>query len=175
MAGIKALRPRWRKVKADLLDNKLRTFLVVASIAVGVFAVGTIGNSHMIVSSDITVGYVAARPANIQISTDLFEDDLVRSIARMPGVGEAEGRHIISVRLSEDGETWDAYDLVAIDDFSQPEINLLKLFTGEKIPQDNELLIERDAFSATSYDVGDMVQVQLPGDIIRTMPVSGIV
>ena len=175
MTGIKALRPRWRKVKADLLDNKLRTFLVVASIAVGVFAVGTIATSHMIVSSDITIGYAAARPANIQISTDLFEDDLVRSIAQMPGVGEAEGRHIISVRLSEDGETWDLFDLVAIDDFSQPEINLLKLFTGEKIPQDNELLIERDAFSATSYDIGDMVQVQLPGDIIRTMPVSGIV
>ncbi len=175
MAGIKALRPRWRKVKADLLDNKLRTFLVVASIAVGVFAVGTIGTSHIIVSSDITVGYAAARPANIQISTDLFEDDLAHSIARMPGVGDAEGRHVLRVRLSENGETWDVYDLVAIDDFSQPEINLLKLYKGEKIPQDNELLVERDAFSATSFDVGDMVQVQLPGDIIRTMPVSGIV
>ena len=122
MAGIKAVRPRWRKVKADLLDNKLRTFLIVASIAVGVFAVGTIGNSHMIVSSDITVGYAAARPANIQISTDLFGEDLARSIARMPGVGDAEGRHVLRVRLSEDGETWNGYDLVAIDDFLQPEI-----------------------------------------------------
>ena len=31
------LRPRWSKVLADLRDSKMRTFLVVASIAVGVF------------------------------------------------------------------------------------------------------------------------------------------
>ena len=175
VARIKELRPRYRKVMADLLDSKLRTILVVASIAVGVFAVGTIANSHMIISADISTGYAAARPANIQIWTDPFDDELARSIARLPGVGEAEGRHIISVQLSADGETWDAYDLVAIDDFSESEINLLKQYAGEQIPEDNELLIERDAFGSASFEVGDMVQVQMPGDTIRTMPVAGIV
>ena len=34
------LDPRWNKVLRDLWNNKLRTFLVVISIAVGVFAVG---------------------------------------------------------------------------------------------------------------------------------------
>ncbi len=36
------IRPRWRKVLRDLWSNKTRTLLVVLSIAVGVFAVGTI-------------------------------------------------------------------------------------------------------------------------------------
>jgi putative ABC transport system permease protein len=160
---------------ADLLDSKLRTFLVVASIAVGVFAVGTIATSHMIISADISTGYASARPANIQIWTDPFDDELARSIACLPGVGGAEGRHFTTVRLSADGEIWDAYDLVAIDDFSQSEINLLRQYAGEQIPDDNELLIEREAFGPASFKVGDMVQVWLPGDIIRTMPVAGIV
>ena len=33
------MRPRWRKVISDLIDNKVRTLLVVLSIAVGVFAI----------------------------------------------------------------------------------------------------------------------------------------
>ena len=36
------LRPRWRKVFRDLWLNKNRTVVVVLSIAVGVFAIGTI-------------------------------------------------------------------------------------------------------------------------------------
>ena len=36
------IRPRWRKVFSDLWDNKARTLLVVASISVGVFALGMI-------------------------------------------------------------------------------------------------------------------------------------
>ena len=37
--------PRWRKVLRDLWGNRRRTLLVVLSIAVGVFAVGTV--AHM--------------------------------------------------------------------------------------------------------------------------------
>jgi putative ABC transport system permease protein len=36
------IRPRWKKVIRDLWMNKSRTLLVVLSIAVGVFAFGTI-------------------------------------------------------------------------------------------------------------------------------------
>ncbi len=175
MRGLKELRPRWRKVLADLLDSKLRTFLVVASIAVGVFAVGTIATSHLIISADISIGYAAARPANIQIWTDPFDDELSRSIAQLPGVGDAEGRYIVSVHLSDDGQTWNKYDLVAVEDFSAAQINLLKRYKGTQFPEDNQLLIERDSFGSSTYEVGDVVQVQLPGDSIRSMTVAGIV
>ena len=41
-----AIRPRWRKVFSDLWGNRIRTSLVVASIAVGLFAVGMIATIH---------------------------------------------------------------------------------------------------------------------------------
>ncbi|NIQ97821.1 MAG: hypothetical protein GWN87_29405, partial [Desulfuromonadales bacterium] len=43
-----SIRPRWRKVLADLWDNKMRTVLVVASIAVGVFAIGLVGTAFAV-------------------------------------------------------------------------------------------------------------------------------
>jgi putative ABC transport system permease protein len=45
--------PRWRKVFQDLWSNRTRTVLVVLSIAVGVFAVGTMSGAREITLSDI--------------------------------------------------------------------------------------------------------------------------
>ena len=80
------LRPRWRKVLADLWDNKMRTVMVVASIAVGAFAVGTITTAYVILSEDINASYASAHPANIEIVTDPFDDDLIHSVEKVPGV-----------------------------------------------------------------------------------------
>ena len=41
------LKPRWSKVFTDLWEDKTRTGLVVASIAVGVFAIGMIINAYV--------------------------------------------------------------------------------------------------------------------------------
>jgi len=68
------LKPTWRKVLADLWVSRTRTLLVVSSIAVGVFAVGTIASMYVIFAEDIRVGYAAAQPANIEIITDPFDD-----------------------------------------------------------------------------------------------------
>jgi putative ABC transport system permease protein len=45
--------PRWRKVLRDLWHNKTRTVLVVLSIAVGMFAVGTIVSTWSMLQHDL--------------------------------------------------------------------------------------------------------------------------
>jgi putative ABC transport system permease protein len=169
------LRPRWRKVLADLSDNKMRTLMVVASIAVGAFAVGTITTAYAILSEDINASFASAHPANIEIVTDPFEEEFIRSVEKVPGVADAEGRHILGVRASLDGETWQSLDLVAYEDFEKPNINLLAPLEGASIPDSRQLLIGRDRFKETGFQVGDVLQIQLPDDTIRTMPVVGIV
>ncbi len=86
------VRPRWSKVLADLWDNKTRTLLVVLSIAVGVFAIGTIANAFQILSEDIDASYASVNPANITIMTEPFDEDFLSSVEGMPGVADAEGR-----------------------------------------------------------------------------------
>ena len=89
------IKPRWRKVLSDLWGDKTRTALVVASIAVGVFAIGMIISSFGILSMDINASYAASNPANIEIWTDPFEEDLIRVIEKIPGVDQVEGRQEI--------------------------------------------------------------------------------
>ena len=74
------LKPRWSKVFSDLWDNKMRTFLVVASIAVGVFSVGMIISAYVILSEEIDLNYESVSPVNIEIWTDPFSEDFVRSV-----------------------------------------------------------------------------------------------
>jgi putative ABC transport system permease protein len=170
-----AIRPRWRKVWADLWDSKMRTLLVVTSIAVGVFSIGMIVTAYDYISKDLNISYSSVHPANIEIWTDPFYEDFVRSIEKIPGVEDAEGRHVFSIRASKDGASWLRLDLIAIEDFEKTNINLLSLIEGTPIPGRREILINRDPSNDTGFRVGDELQIQLQDDTIRNMQVVGIV
>jgi putative ABC transport system permease protein len=100
------LSPRWRKVLRDLWGNKIRTLLVVLSIAVGVFAIGMIAGSRVILLRDVAAAYAASSPSSATLYTAWFDDDLVQVVRHMPGVREAEGRHSIGARLKIGPDEW---------------------------------------------------------------------
>src|SRR4030042_6070343 len=111
------IRPRWRKVLSDLWDNKLRTLLVVASIAVGVFSIGMIAGAYEIISHDMGASYASANPANIDMRTGPFDQNFVDAVKNLNGVKEAEGRRFFSVRTRIPGGDWTNLDLGAITNF----------------------------------------------------------
>ena len=169
------LKPTWRKVLADLWVSRTRTLLVVSSIAVGVFAVGTIVSMYVIFAEDIRVGYAAAQPANIEIITDPFDEDLVKTVENLPGVGAAEGRQLIPVRVSLDGEVWKPLNVAANDDFATSRINLLNLVEGTDQPGDRELIVRKDLMNPSGLGTGDEALVQLSDGTVRRVPVVGVV
>ena len=75
------LKPRWRKVLADLWANKTRTLLIVLSIAVGLFAMGTILSSRMVLSAGMARGYAAINPSSGTVRTlGTFDEGFVHSV-----------------------------------------------------------------------------------------------
>ncbi len=171
----KHFRPRVRKVLADLWSNRTRTILVIASIAVGVFAIGAIMTTYVIYNADMSASYASAQPANIEVITASFDDALVKSVATIPGVAHAEGRHMVSVRVSQDGTSWKRLDIVANKDYVASEINLLTPVDGVIYPLDRELIVRKDPMNDTGLHVGDEVLVEIDDGTIRTMPVVGVV
>ncbi len=169
------MRPRWRKVYSDLWDNKLRTLLVVLSIAVGVFAVGMIAGAYVIISEDLGVSYAAGSPANIQKHTDAFDDDMLATIGNLEGVKYAEGRREVSVRVRQPGGEWVPIDLLANADFEGSKINLLRLISGAQFPADRELVLEKKVLNDLDLQAGDVLEVELPDGTYRNMPVVGLV
>jgi putative ABC transport system permease protein len=170
------MRPRWRKVFLDLLENKLRTALVVFSIAIGVFSIGVISGAYVIISEDMSASYSANNPMNVELRTDDFGDELVTTVKGVRGVADAEGRRIFAIRVREPGsDKWITLDLVAMDDFKKTKVNLLRPIAGATSPGKEQVLLEKKALTELNVKVGDILEFQLPNDTIKQMPVVGIV
>ena len=84
------MKPRWRKVLLDLIENKARTALVVLSIFVGVFSIGVIAGAHVIIENDMSASYAANQPANLEFRMADFDKEILTSVRNANGIEEAE-------------------------------------------------------------------------------------
>jgi putative ABC transport system permease protein len=168
------LRPRWSKVFSDLWADKTRTGLVIASIAVGVFAIGMIISAYVILREDINRSYAAVNPPNIKIATDPFDKDLVQFIGKLPGVKDAEGRRIIQIRARRGTESWQNLKLVGMSD-SPANINLLDPIEGTQFPAKDEVAVSQWVMHITGFKTGDTIQVELPDGSKHDLTVAGLV
>jgi putative ABC transport system permease protein len=168
------IRPRRRKVLRDLWGNKTRTLLVVLSIAVGVFAVGTTATTWIVLSRDLSSNYTAINPGSAILFTAPFDDALVRSIRGMDGVREAEGRFNIVVRLETGPDEWRNLRLEVIDDYHDIRLNKITSQAGRWPPPGRELLIERASLELTNSTVGDLLSIKLPNGRQRELRIAGL-
>ncbi|MCJ7536782.1 MAG: ABC transporter permease [Anaerolineales bacterium] len=169
------LKPRWSKVFSDLWGDKTRTSLVVASIAVGVFAVGMIITAYAILSEDINSSYAAAIPANIEIWTDPFYEDFIRVIEKVPGVDDVEGRHVASIRARRGDENWQGLKLIGAANIDNMSINQLGTREGSQSPKKAEVILSQDLMNSTGFQVGDVIEIELPDGSTPNLTVVGLV
>src|SRR3954470_11934438 len=170
------LSPRWRKVLADLTSNKTRTILVVLSIAVGVFAVGMIAGSRAILAKDLAAANASTNPFSAAITTSQpFDDQLVQTVRRMPGIADAEARSqvILQVRVGDQEGKNTQFDI--IPDFDDMRISTFRPIAGAWPPPRKALLLERTSLAFLGVAVGGEVMVELPDGARRTMRVAGTV
>lgn len=169
------MRPTWRKIVADLWENKLRSLLVAASITVGVFAIGVIAGAYVIIPQDLNTAYAAVNPANVTLTTDAFPPELVASVRRLEGVAQAEARRSVSVRVRRPSATsgWDALTLVALPDWPQARINRLTPVQGEPLAQDRQVVLEHKSLARLGLAVGDSLEIELPDGTLRALPIVG--
>lgn len=172
------LRPRWNKVLSDLWGNPVRTILVVASIAVGLFAVGMIGTVRVIMTEDLTRGYAAINPVNINIQASAFDEDIVDLAQKISGVKEVEGLRTFSLMVRTGPDEWSRMSVSAKAPSSENKISRVELESGTWPPGDHEIVMERnklvDVVQLPS-DTGSLIEVKLPSGKIRQLRLVGAV
>ena len=169
------LRPRWRKVLSDLVGNRVRSLLVVASIAVGLFAVGLITSMNEIITADMETGYRAVNPANIVISASPFTQEAVDHVGNLEGVRQAEGARALTLRVrNADGE-WEPIDIKAIPHIKEMQVDRLSLEQGEWPPQNHQLVVDRYKLANLPVGVGGTLEIELPSGKVREMKLVGVI
>jgi putative ABC transport system permease protein len=188
--------PRWRKILRDIWRNKRRTVLVVLSIAVGVFAVGTVAIMRDIVTGDMMASYEDANPPSaILYVNGSFDDEMVEGVKRIPEVADAEGRRLIWVTFQHpQSETWYPMHLYAVADYDNIRIGTLQreeyfgvspeLWPNPAVypPPERQILIERTSMLpgvplglSPNARQGDTVLVQTPTGATRKVVLAGMV
>jgi putative ABC transport system permease protein len=169
-------RPRWQKILTDLWGNRTRSLLVVASIAVGLFAIGIIANLYAVIAVDMRASYQSVNPANIYVqTTDLFNEDLLSTLREIPGVRQVNGVRIAGLRVvNKDGE-WESIDLKSEPKLGEMQINQLHLMQGTWPPKDGEIVVDQYKYKDLGVPLGGMVKIERSSGKIRELRLVGVV
>lgn len=166
---------RWHKVMRDLWGNKLRTLFVVLAIAVGVFAFGMVGTSRTTILREMEAGWLASRPASAMMNISPFDDDLVRYVAGLRGVKEAQGRYEFTVSLQVGPDAWQTFHLFALPTFEDIPIATIAPESGSTLPRRREVLLERSDFQIPTFPQTNTLIIELDDGTRQELVVAGVV
>jgi putative ABC transport system permease protein len=168
------MRPRWQKVFADLWGNKTRSFLVVASIAVGLYAVGIIASVNEILVEDMRNGYRAVNPANLNIS---IPGSQMHSLKRYATCLMWEKLKRENTWSSAIRKIWrmGPSRIQAIPQIDEMSINMVKPLEGKWPPDYREIAIDASDRKDVAAALGEMIEIQLPSGKTRELKLTGVV
>lgn len=167
---------RWYKVLNDLWGNKTRTIIIVVSIAVGLFAVGTVLSARMILSTEMAKSYATIDPSDGTVRTlEPFDESFLRSVQGMESVAEADARRTINTRIQVGPGEWLNLLIFVIEDYDAMRVNKIRPQSGAWPPPEREILIERSALSVIHAREGDSVLIETSDEKQRQMRIAGVV
>lgn len=168
----------WRKVLADFWANKTRTFLMVLTITLGVFSVGFVGNVGAMMNRDMDADFNSSSPSHARIYAEPLDEDWVRSLRKVPGVQDVEGRTQVTAQLVKaDGEKV-AIQFDAPKSFKTMRLNTLKPVNALDgvipVPERKEVVFDSSA-AQLGYQPGDVVEIELANGDKRELTFKGYV
>ena len=188
---LKFFSPRWRKVVRELWANRARTVLVVASIAVGIFAVGTVQHLRTVILSEMQRIFADSNASMATLVVSGVNDDAIDAILRMPEIADAQGRSSVGGVKVRVGSEWQNISITAIEDFEEIRINRITPiyavdgkpdFGAEQTrwPGEEEIVLERGSLNAADalpedLKVGDTLTLETADGKVRTVRVVGTV
>ena len=165
----------WHKAFRDFWQERARTVLVVAAIALGISAFAAVMSSYAILTRELDRGYLNTNPASAILRVDSIDDKLVAEILKNPEVSAAEPRRVVTGQIKSGPMYWRNLTLFVVKDYGDIRVSKLAPERGAWPPATGEILIERDAFQVARANIGDTVIVKTMNGVECPLVVSGSV
>lgn len=159
----------WR----DLWKNRSRSVLVILSISLSTFTLGVILNSYAILSREMTRDYLESNPTAISFSIDRFESGLLRSLQSNENIDKVDARRVITGDIKTQNGDWKPLYLYVLNDYNDIKLDVLRPEQGSWPPQNNQILIERQAVSVLGADIGEQIQLKTTSGLSSNLTMSG--
>ena len=167
--------PRWMKLARDFKTQRNRMLMIVAALAVGIYAVATIAVAYQILTREIARNYLSTNPASILIDMDAVDPATVAALAGHPDIAAAEAGAIVTARVELRPREWVRLLIFVIPDFNKLTINKVFPQQGDFPPPEGALLLEREALAFLGARVGGSIRIQAPGGPKTSVVVAGTV
>ncbi len=165
----------YRKIWRDLWRSLGRTILAVFSITVGVFAIGMVAGLSDIVPTSLLGSYHESNPSHlIFFLAEGVDDNVLSSLARLPGVSGVAGRLQLTSRWRPNPDTpWRNATIVVLQDFADQKFDRIQL-AGGQWPDANAMATERTTVSSFGVPASGSVTL-LIGNRERAIQIDGVV
>jgi len=168
------LRPRWQKILSDIWKNKSRSLLTIASIGIGLLAFGIIANLYFWLNQDMTSGFAAINPANIQLKTSLVDHNMVEHVGRIQGVKQVDATREVTMLIEAQDGTWANINLMS-KNFDTAETGDLKLLEGTWPLQKGQIALSNHKLKDLGIKVGDTITLKNSDGDLFTLQVAAVV
>ncbi|PKN93657.1 MAG: hypothetical protein CVU44_09935 [Chloroflexi bacterium HGW-Chloroflexi-6] len=159
---MKNLPSAWRKALRDLWLNKVRAFLVILSIAIGVFGLGLVTNAYAILVREMDANYLRTNPAAATLYTSTLDPAFLQAVQNLPQVEQVEARRMMVGRVQVGQDEWKNIWLFIVDDFDSIRLDKFTPEAGQYPAQTGEILLERAALKVANAEIGQALTLEIP-------------
>lgn len=165
----------FKKAFRDLFNNKRKSAVALCAIVIGMIAFGTLLFSHEIIINEIVTTYSSINPPSASVSVACVDSRLIQLTEEFYGIEEYVVKAQYQMRgQKEDGE-WSTVELFACDNYVSMDINKVFYMDGKENPEQDEMLIERDAINVAGKNMGDMLLLSLPNGEEKQLTITGVI
>ncbi len=149
----------WQKVGADLLAHKSRSLLAIASIAIGLFVVGTLLGMMDLQLGSMDEAHRQSQPSHISLILKQDADiAIAESIKSLPGVDRIDLLTQFTVPFkTSDNSAWQTGTMVFRPDYQRQVLDRMTLVSG-RFPEDQSLAAERLSAQFAGLASGDNIE-----------------
>jgi putative ABC transport system permease protein len=166
---------QWRKIAADFREHRFQIFLIALILVLGTAGVIAALNARAVLAREIAESYRRANGADIILSFDKVDPQLVERVRARPGVEAVEPRAVAFSRVAAKSGEWFPVRLAILPDFANQKVNIVHRDVGLWPKVSDGIFIEQSAAAMLNVAEAESVQMRTPAGESVAVRVTGFV
>jgi putative ABC transport system permease protein len=168
----------FRNVWRSFWGQRARSLLIVFSLAVGIFAVGTTAGAQNILGGEMRSSMQAVNAAHILVNVSGMDATQLAALRQSPDIARIEGRASLSIRAAvgngQGGSDWRNLNLYTAPQESAWGVDAILPQQGEWPPASTSVVLERGTLAYLNIQPGGSLRLQTPQGQVLELPVTGV-
>ena len=163
-----------KKAVRNLRINPARTALVIFALFIGLWGIGSIIVSYIILTNDLNENFLKTKPFHVALTSKNFDRLSLTAFRERAEVESAEFRDLSKERIEILPNRWVPLWVFGVENFNN--LNLAEFYReeGKKVPDPGTMLIERDGQKISNLKIGSLAKVRTGDGKLIEVPITGL-